>query len=60
MTAAQNVFAALVGAYMMVVPESMMVWKPDATDFPPTSADAPPICQKPSEDETEWNSIAPV
>ncbi len=58
-TLAQNFLAALVGAVMMVLPESMIVSKLDAALLPSTVTEAPPICQKPLSDESVWYSMSP-
>ena len=44
---------------MMVVPESMMVWKLERTVELPTIALAPVACQKPPL-VTRWYSIEPL
>jgi len=43
---------------MIVVPESMIVWKPETAVVEPTRALAPEICQNPLADETSWNSMS--
>ena len=43
---------------MMVVPESMMASKPEATVLLPTKTFAPVVCQKPVL-ETRWYSTEP-
>ncbi len=45
---------------MMVVPESMMVSKPDTAVLEPAMAFAPVACQKPVDVSMEWYSIEPV
>lgn len=55
----KNVLTAEGGPYMMVVPESIMVWKLETTVFPPAVMLAPVACQNPLE-VTVWYSMEPV
>ena len=55
----QNVFAILVGALMIVLPESMIVSNLVSTFLPLTDTDAPSICQKPVSVESVWYSKSP-
>ena len=60
-TRLQNAFAALGGAVMIVLPESMIVSNLlEETLWPLTDTEAPPICQKPSLLDSRWNSMSPV